>query len=67
MFRVLREVGGFHSNISDLLEGTECRSRDAKVVACWRNFSARTRGRGMDLEMPEKVNLCTWGRTGIGW
>ena len=67
MFGVLREARDFHSNVSDLLEGTEYRSRDAKVVACRRNFGARMRGRGMDLEMPEKVNLCTWGRTGIGW
>lgn len=69
MFRVLREAGNFHSNVSDLLEGTKDRSRDAKVVTCWRelSFSARMRGRGMDLEMLVKLNLCAWGRAGIGW
>lgn len=69
MCRVLREEGDFHSNVPDLLEGTEDRSRDAKVVACWRelSFSATMRGRGMDLEVLEKVSLCAWGRAGIGW
>ena len=66
LFRALREAGDFHSNVLDLLEGTEYRSKDAKVVACWRelSFSARMRGRGMDLQMLEKVNLCAWGRAG---
>lgn len=67
MFGALRESADFHSS-SDLLEGTERRSRDAKVVAGLRelSFSARMRGKGMALAMLENMNLCTWGRAGIG-
>lgn len=66
MFRVLREASNFHSNVSGLLEGTEYRSRDAKVVACWRDLSFSARGRGMDLDVLEQVSLCTWSRARIG-
>lgn len=59
MFRVLREASSFHSNVSGLLEETEYRSRDAKVVACWRDLSFCARGRGMDLDVLEQVSLCT--------
>lgn len=66
VFRVLRNMSNFHSNVSGLLEGTEYRSRDAKVVACWRGLNFSARGRGMDLDELEQVNLYTWGRARAG-
>lgn len=66
MFRVLRKASNFHSNVSGLLEGTEYKRRDAKVVACWRDLSFSARGRGMVLDELEQVGLYTWGRARIG-
>lgn len=59
MSRVLREASNFHSNVSGLLEGTEYRSRDAEVVACWRDLSFSARGKRMDLDVLEQLSLCT--------